>query len=770
MLQTLDMFGIPIQLRFNKMQSHKTIFGGLVTLIVILLITLYSYSILSQCIQFQKPNVVFQENLITSPDDMIFDQNQYTLALGIQDQNFVHFIDESIYYLDVQLLDTSQVLNQSTNQYEQVTNSQHIQMEPCTLNHFQVSGTQQQFQNLQYTNLYCFPLNFQIKLGGQYGAIDYKRLQIQVKSCLANCKDTSVIQQKLSSVALGLYYVNYIIQPNDSNNPFQPIVQSSLWRSEYSVLKNVSTYFRKTTVSSDYGLITESLTHDIRMIYSYDRETQTAKTDNTFYQMFISLEQNKQSEYFRTYLKLQSGFSLIGGIFNVLFLLGFILCIPIQKVSLEYKMVSYFFQFQKKREESKCQLQIRSEQNPSSRQTLNQQLFSGTMQPKLANQDWNNLDIEYTMQTPALEISKRKKKPNLPYINRNEVKRKNQLDSAAESINQTQNNFYFSSQHEKFLMNNTNISGLQYTNINFNQNQSQIQQQQLQEKSYQQTEYVIGIQRVKEVFTNAYKAFNSIKFSFYGLVKSKLQNSLNFNKPFSKMINYGVEKLYDQLDISFILAKLIEIEKLKYLLLNENQIKLFEFISKPTLYLQDFENENQKRQVKTDKDSQPNMPQNTATEKLNNKRAQFERFSLLKSTTQNEEQKAREAEEAFNQIYKIEKSQSVIDKRLIRLLDMEFFVDLEMSQPIKSSNSNIQSNQQTTQLVDTMFNTNNNAQKENILSNGIKSNQDILFTKQRLSDQNDVKIELESSPQKQEFKKIPSIPNHIILKTNDENI
>ncbi|KAL4495684.1 hypothetical protein ABPG72_014153 [Tetrahymena utriculariae] len=768
MLQTFDMFGIPIQMRFNKMPSHKTIFGGIVTLIIILLITLYSYSILSQCIQFQKPNVVFYENLVSQPDDMIFDQNQYTFALGIQDQNLEHFIDESIYYLEVQLLDTYKVLNQASNQYEQVTNSQPIQMEPCTLDHFQVQGTQQQFKNLQYTNLYCFPLNYQIKLGGQYGAIEYKRLQILVKSCLINCKSTPVIQQKLSNVALGFYYVNYIVQPNDSNNPFQPIVQSSLWRSEYSIFKNVSAYFRKTTVSSDYGLIIESLKQDVRMIYSYDRENQLAKTDNTLYEISISLEQNKQSEYFRTYLKLQSSFSLIGGIFNILFLLGFILCIPIQKISFEYQMMSCFFQFQKKREESKCQLQVRGDQNPSSRQTLNQQMFSGTMQPKLANQDWNNLDIEYNLQTPALEVSNKKKKPNLPYINRNEVKRKNQLDSALDSVNQTQNNFYFSSQHEKFLMNNTNISGMQYTNINFNQNQSQIQQQ--QDKS-QQVEYAIGIRRVREVFTNAlFKTFNSIKFSIYGLVKSKLQKSLNFNRPFSKMINYGVEKLYDQLDISYILAKLIEIEKLKYLLLNENQIKLFEFISKPTLYLQDFENDNQKHKLKTDNDPQPTMPQNTVIEKPINKKALFERFSLLKSTKQDNEQKAKEAEEAFNQIYNVEKSQSVVDKRLIRLLDMEFFVDLEINQPIKSSNLNIQSNQQTTQLVDTMFNTNNNVQKENILSTGIKSNQEILFANQRLSDQNDVKIELESSPQKQEFKNIPSIPNHIILKTNDENM
>lgn len=57
------------------------------------------------------------------------------------------------------------------------------------------------------------------------------------------------------------------------------------------------------------------------------------------------------------------------------------------------------------------------------------------------------------------------------------------------------------------------------------------------------------------------------------------------------MINFGIEKLYHQLDIFYIISKLIEIEKLKHVLLNENQIKLFEFIPKPTIYLSDFEDE-----------------------------------------------------------------------------------------------------------------------------------------------------------------------------------
>ncbi|KAL4475985.1 hypothetical protein ABPG72_007871 [Tetrahymena utriculariae] len=62
-----------------------------------------------------------------------------------------------------------------------------------------------------------------------------------------------------------------------------------------------------------------------------------------------------------------------------------------------------------------------------------------------------------------------------------------------------------------------------------------------------------------------------ILFELYNLQKK--------NK--SQVIDYGLQKLYNHLDIYYIINKLIEFEKLKKLLLNENQIKLFKYIPKP---------------------------------------------------------------------------------------------------------------------------------------------------------------------------------------------
>ena len=44
-----------------------------------------------------------------------------------------------------------------------------------------------------------------------------------------------------------------------------------------------------------------------------------------------------------------------------------------------------------------------------------------------------------------------------------------------------------------------------------------------------------------------------------------------------------MEKVRERVDIVYILEKLVEIDKLKILLLNDDQLKLFDFLPKPTV-------------------------------------------------------------------------------------------------------------------------------------------------------------------------------------------
>ncbi len=50
-----------------------------------------------------------------------------------------------------------------------------------------------------------------------------------------------------------------------------------------------------------------------------------------------------------------------------------------------------------------------------------------------------------------------------------------------------------------------------------------------------------------------------------------------------KQLLFGMRKVNERLNVKYILQKLVEVDKLKMLLLSYNQIKIFEYVHKPVI-------------------------------------------------------------------------------------------------------------------------------------------------------------------------------------------
>ena len=117
----------------------------------------------------------------------------------------------------------------------------------------------------------------------------------------------------------------------------------------------------------------------------------------------------------------------------------------------------------------------------------------------------------------------------------------------------------------------------------------------------------------------------------------KKRNKVYQNK--YKRIMTGKKVLEEKLDISYLLKKFYEIDKLKMLLLNENQFQLFDYLPKPVIL----------RNFKID---------------LGNINSNFSNYE----STDDVMYKAKKISEAFQNIMK-QNELSNIDKKLIDLLD-----------------------------------------------------------------------------------------------------
>ncbi|CAD8137676.1 unnamed protein product [Paramecium pentaurelia] len=87
------------------------------------------------------------------------------------------------------------------------------------------------------------------------------------------------------------------------------------------------------------------------------------------------------------------------------------------------------------------------------------------------------------------------------------------------------------------------------------------------------------------------------KFLNYQQLHQKMSKQVIFqlaiccNRQKNKQIHYAIDKVMSKLDVSFIIQKLQELDKLKYLLLSNDQINLFNYIPKPLIPFGVFEQE-----------------------------------------------------------------------------------------------------------------------------------------------------------------------------------
>ncbi|CAD8043759.1 unnamed protein product [Paramecium primaurelia] len=116
-----------------------------------------------------------------------------------------------------------------------------------------------------------------------------------------------------------------------------------------------------------------------------------------------------------------------------------------------------------------------------------------------------------------------------------------------------------------------------------------------------------------------------------------------------KQFEYSQRKIQQKLDITFILNKLFEIDKLKMVLLNENQLKLFNYFPKPCVSDALILNQDDKL--------------------LQNQEKQIE-FSYLLKEELTHEMKVQEAYKAYKKIKKLN-NQEQLDQRILIHLDQD---------------------------------------------------------------------------------------------------
>ncbi|EAR90374.3 hypothetical protein TTHERM_00109270 (macronuclear) [Tetrahymena thermophila SB210] len=428
-------------------------------------------------------------------------------------------------------------------------------------------------------------------------------------------KDNSMLSTiQLQSFRLAIYYVDYSVITSDKAKPFQPLGRISFWISGPEFTKQTNINFRNTYLNSDYGLMGTDIQTTNALTLSGDREQVSPKSGNLLFDCFISFEKNVDNVYNRSYQKLDRSLSQLGGIFNIIFTVGAIICRPLSQIELDLKLINRLFNFQDPNDQSDKKKQDK----------------------KRNSKDSEKKEEIYTQAADQILITKEDQQKTLfKYELQKSLNQKSQVSSVQKSEGDELNIFQSKHLYKFERPNSTTIretykEKLKALKKGENKDSNKKSKQDIQKEA-------------KEL--NSFFSFSLNKISFQGW--EYYANFFKFSKLCKRkryeLLQKGVDKLYNQIDIFYLVQKLLEVEKLKRLLLNENQIKLFEFIPKPLLTLDE--------------------------QKSNNL---SDKIGLLYEDEKDIMQKTSEVQEAFQQIINSKAKPSKIDIRILELLDPQF--------------------------------------------------------------------------------------------------
>ncbi|KAL4432690.1 hypothetical protein ABPG74_004983 [Tetrahymena malaccensis] len=712
MFDKIDIFGSQILLRFKGQPTYNTRTGSVFTILIISFIGFRLSMIIQDVILRKSPQIIYSERQVDNPAAFQISSQTFPLAFSMEDPNFSYYIDEGIYTVQAQFYQKTLVFNQTTQENDAVWNITDIKVQPCTLENFKNPDNINYYTSLTYKNMYCLPPDIQLTLQGDFQSPEYSYLQIQVKKCKQNCKSQEELDKYLLNSNFAMQLSDSFVDPTIKSNPFKIYSRDIYWATSIQMPKAVTLYLRNNYVQSDFGMFMPDLTTQRYPAYSYnDVSVFPDNFQSYFLQVVIRFEKQKEGFYSRTYQNFNSIVSEIGGFTQSLLAIGYLICTRVSQLQLNQKLINQAFSYddsndeQNQENESQEKKLINIKQrlsilNQSKRKTSLQNQFQKVASPqndqcilnlneikKNSSDDQSqnqnqNLNFDYLPQSPSILGNQSKNEQN--YSLKNCMKQDQQsLDSSQFGFNNRHNTNLsrqqskpYQSQFSQKKILNILIQDALGDNKSKQQNEAKDQEVlefsnnlkiQKQKLKLKQMEDKLKENRFNDLITKETKC---MKMNIWEYFKSKIF-PFGDNKKKKKIIEYSIDKLYYNLDIFNILKKLVEVEKLKRLILDPEQLKLFDYIPKPTIHSNLVLNSN------------PNQPEIKKSYEVD----------VLYQDHRTEIQKVTDAFQAYKMIVN-RQDHTILDEKIIQLLDPNLVSIFEAEDNLQNDNEKLQFNNQ----------------------------------------------------------------------------
>ncbi|KAL4463115.1 hypothetical protein ABPG74_007116 [Tetrahymena malaccensis] len=610
-LKYLDIYGLPINVNFQNEDIHRTKFGAIISILVFITFGLACYFYGQELFLKANPIVITSEQYVKNPERMTIDKKKQIIVMGFNTVVGKTVYDPQIIQVKASISKLQKVYNQTTQAYQNTLVATPLKIRPCNNNDIQADQVKDYFNALVLNQYFCFDDNQDVYVEGDYSGDFYSRVDVYFSQCKNSttpgstvCKPQSVINSVTSNLYFLAYMIDKIIDPTNLENPFDYRgvnieTQTSIYQSQQFVA-----FFENYYVQSDTGFLQKSLQQIRDFLYVQSSSSNLYGQDGLLVQFTLRPYKNKQLIMERRYMKFSDLVAQLGGILKLVTVIGFIITYPFAKIHLDKEIINSIFDFDFNLDENSNQHQkymIGNNQSANNQDQNQMQDKSQFSFQKETTQRHNDISANYQPQSQydcnqsnnqsILKIAQqnsnqeRKDEQQMKEVRNQGAQQKKENFQEIEMKNQTQLDI---SQSINLSKSQNLASKTKYTQQTIKRNERN--QTQMLESQALKTENQIAkenelkqsfLNRIKNIL-NPHKERVQLKCSEYLSFFTNCMNSkiLQLKKQF---IIKGVNKVQNHLDIQYILQKLQEVDKLKQILLNDDQIKLFELLPRPVM-------------------------------------------------------------------------------------------------------------------------------------------------------------------------------------------
>ncbi|KAL4475235.1 hypothetical protein ABPG72_018892 [Tetrahymena utriculariae] len=395
------------------------------------------------------------------------------------------------------------------------------------------------------------------------------------------------------------------VDPTKKDNPFLSYSRDLFWPTSTLMPKDVNIYLRNSYVYSDFGWVMSDVKEQKFHTFSYYEAAVYSQDYQTYFlQVLFRFEKQKESVYYRYYENLNNIICEIGGFTQSLLAIGILICSRVSWLQLNQEIINQAFKYQ---EESEFEC-FNSEKNQLLYPIKDQSSPNIINIQKDQIEAEDNTNPQKILLNSILQMQKignsslivQNKKDNT--VSMNETKK--DADSYSVSFNQdiTQNinafnsncKFYQPASLQSGILQNKQLFSSQAKNPSKEVANAKDQPSPPHKKEHQQILNLLLMEdSSKQDIDKETKLETSTRIDgetdkeyedeYLGMHKIK-HMAISRTKKKKQIIYYRIDKLYYNFDIFNIVKRLREVEKLKKLLLDQDQIKLFDYLPKPIIH------------------------------------------------------------------------------------------------------------------------------------------------------------------------------------------